>query len=147
MTDRNGNITYVDDNMVLAKALNVCIEAINCVLAKKRKYVRGCRLRFVDKNTLKEIENNSQKWIAFEVNKNINNNKGIQSMKNKYISRESFNEITKSLSDSLSNISRSTLTDDEVYEMTILLIKSYVNVITPIKEVKEEDIKWEQTYF
>ena len=90
----------------------------------------------------------SQKWIAFEVNKNINNNnKGIQSMKNKYISRESFNEITKSLSDSLSNISRSTLTDDEVYEMTILLIKSYLNVITPIKEVKEEDIKWEQTYF
>lgn len=61
LTDRNGNITYVDDNMVLAKALNVCIEAINCVLAKKRKYVRGCRLRFVDKYTLKEIENNSQK--------------------------------------------------------------------------------------
>ena len=68
-------------------------------------------------------------------------------MKNKYISRESFNEITKSLSDSLSNISRSTLTDDEVYEMTILLIKSYVNVITPIKDLEEEDIKWEQTYF
>lgn len=61
LTDRNGNITYVDDNMVLAKALNVCIEAINRVLSKKCKYVRGCRLRFVDKNTLKEIENNSQK--------------------------------------------------------------------------------------
>ena len=56
LTDRNGNITYVDDNMVLAKALNVCIEAINCVLAKKRKYVRGCKIRVVDSVTLKPIE-------------------------------------------------------------------------------------------
>ena len=62
-------------------------------------------------------------------------------MHNKLLSRESFNEITKSLSDTLDRLSRSTLTDDEVYEMTILLIKSYVNLIQPIKEVEEEDIK------
>lgn len=54
--DRNGNITYVNDNMVLAKALNVCTEAIDAVLKKQRKTVRGCRLRFVDKTTLKPIE-------------------------------------------------------------------------------------------
>lgn len=68
-------------------------------------------------------------------------------MHNKLLPRESFNEITKSLSDTLDRLSHSTLTDDEVYEMTILLIKSYVNVITPIKDLEEEDIKWEQTYF
>lgn len=56
--DRNGNITYVNDNVVLARALDVCTEAIDRVLSGKCKKVRGCRLRFVDAKTLKPIEKN-----------------------------------------------------------------------------------------
>ena len=56
-------------------------------------------------------------------------------MKNKYISRQSFNKFTESLASSLHDMAQSNhLNDDEVYEMTILLIKSYINVIVPIKE-------------
>ena len=56
-------------------------------------------------------------------------------MKNKYISRQSFNKFTESLASSLHDMAQSNnLTDDEVYEMTVLLIKSYINVIVPTKE-------------
>ena len=56
-------------------------------------------------------------------------------MKNKYLSRQAFNKFTESLSNSLHDMAQSNhLTDDEVYEMTILLIKSYINVIVPTKD-------------
>lgn len=56
-------------------------------------------------------------------------------MKNKYLSRQSFNNFTESLASSLHDMAQAKhLTDDEVYEMTIILIKSYINVIVPTKE-------------
>lgn len=58
-------------------------------------------------------------------------------MINKYLDRKTFNGITKQISKSLNDIAQSDkLTDDQVYEMTIILIKSYINVIIPIKEGK-----------
>ena len=55
-------------------------------------------------------------------------------MKNKYLLRQSFNNFTESLASSLHDMAQSNhLTDDEVYEMTILLIKSYINVVVPTK--------------
>ena len=56
-------------------------------------------------------------------------------MKNKLLSREKFNEMTTSLGGTLAKIAAAQhLSDNEAYEMTILLIKSYINVIVPTKE-------------
>lgn len=56
-------------------------------------------------------------------------------MKNKSISRERFNEMTVSMCDTLVSLVNSThLTDDEVYDMTMRLMKSYVTAIVPTKE-------------
>lgn len=56
-------------------------------------------------------------------------------MKNKYLSRQSFNYFTETLANSLHDIAKDKdLTDDKAYEMTILLLESYINVIIPTKE-------------
>ena len=56
-------------------------------------------------------------------------------MKNKYLSRQSFNYFTESLANSLHYIAKAeNFTDDKAYEMTIILLKSYINVIIPTKE-------------
>ena len=68
-------------------------------------------------------------------------------MSNKYMSQAKFVEITKSVGESLYNIANANLDYDTNYEIVMHQLKSFVNAIQPIKEVEEEDIKWEQTYF
>ena len=68
-------------------------------------------------------------------------------MHNELIDQKKFKELTKSVGESLYNIANANLDYDTTYEIVMHQLKSFVNAIQPIKEVKEEDIKWEQTYF
>lgn len=58
-------------------------------------------------------------------------------MNNKLLPREKFIELTKSVGESLYNIANANLDYDTTYEIVMHQLKSFVNVITPIKDDKE----------
>ena len=56
-------------------------------------------------------------------------------MKNTLLSRQNFNEMTSSLGKTLQELAfASHLSDNEVYEMVMILLKSFTIAVVPTKE-------------
>lgn len=58
-------------------------------------------------------------------------------MYNELIDQKKFKEMTKSVGQSLYNIANANLDYDTMYDIVMHQLKSFVNVITPIKDDKE----------